>query len=73
LQRVCSAILIADKGIAPQDIIQARLAEDMLPFAYQVKSTAELAWRHRRRAQGRLLSRYDATPGEFRGAQGANR
>jgi len=30
----------ADKGIAPQDIIQARLAADMLPFAYQVKSTA---------------------------------
>ena len=29
-----------DKGIAPHDIIQARLAEDMLPFAYQVKSTA---------------------------------
>jgi hypothetical protein len=30
----------AEKGIAPEDIIQARLAEDMLPFAYQVKSTA---------------------------------
>ena len=30
----------ADKGIAPDDIIQARLAADMLPFAYQVKSTA---------------------------------
>jgi uncharacterized protein len=29
-----------DKRIAPHDIIQARLAEDMLPFAYQVKSTA---------------------------------
>ena len=29
-----------EKGIAPDDIIQARLAEDMLPFAYQVKSTA---------------------------------
>ena len=28
-----------EKGIAPHDIIQARLAEDMLPFAYQVKST----------------------------------
>ena len=28
-----------DKGIDPRDIIQARLAEDMLPFAYQVKST----------------------------------
>jgi uncharacterized protein len=30
----------AEKGIAAHDIIQARLAEDMLPFAYQVKSTA---------------------------------
>jgi hypothetical protein len=30
----------AEHGIAPQDIIQARLAADMLPFAYQVKSTA---------------------------------
>jgi uncharacterized protein len=29
-----------EKGLAPQDIIDARLAEDMLPFAYQVKSTA---------------------------------
>jgi hypothetical protein len=29
-----------EKGIASCDIIQARLAEDMLPFAYQVKSTA---------------------------------
>jgi hypothetical protein len=27
------------KGIAPAEIIQARLAEDMLPFCYQVKST----------------------------------
>jgi uncharacterized protein len=27
------------QGIAPHDIIQARLAEDMLPFAYQVRST----------------------------------
>src|SRR5438445_6914326 len=30
----------AEKGITPEDIIQARLAPDMLPFAYQVKSTA---------------------------------
>src|SRR5947208_6345739 len=30
----------AEKGIAPEDIIKARLAPDMLPFAYQVKSTA---------------------------------
>jgi uncharacterized protein len=29
-----------EKGIAPQELIQARLAEDMFPFAYQVKSTA---------------------------------
>ena len=30
----------AEKGIAPNEILAARLAEDMLPFAYQVKSTA---------------------------------
>lgn len=30
----------AEKGLAPQDLIQARLAPDMFPFAYQVKSTA---------------------------------
>ena len=30
----------AEKGIAPAELIQARLAEDMLPFAYQVKSAA---------------------------------
>ena len=30
----------ANKGIAPGAIVEARLAEDMLPFAYQVKSTA---------------------------------
>ncbi len=29
-----------DKGVAPEEIIQLRLAEDMLPFCYQVKSTA---------------------------------
>src|SRR5215831_12188211 len=28
------------KSFAPEEIIQARLAPDMLPFAYQVKSTA---------------------------------
>jgi uncharacterized protein len=28
-----------EKGLMPQDIIQARLAADMQPFAYQVKST----------------------------------
>jgi len=30
----------AEKQLPPQAIIEARLAEDMLPFAYQVKSTA---------------------------------
>lgn len=30
----------AEKSIAPEQIIQARLAPDMLPFAYQVRSTA---------------------------------
>jgi hypothetical protein len=29
-----------DKGIAHEEIVQARLAPDMLPFAYQVKSAA---------------------------------
>jgi len=29
-----------EKSIPPADLIQARLAADMLPFAYQVKSTA---------------------------------
>jgi uncharacterized protein len=32
-------IFCTDKGIAPKDLIEARLAEDMHPFAYQVKST----------------------------------
>jgi hypothetical protein len=30
----------AEKGMNHDDILQARLAPDMLPFAYQVKSTA---------------------------------
>jgi len=30
----------AQTGVAPAELLQARLAEDMLPFAYQVKSTA---------------------------------
>lgn len=29
-----------EKGVAPAEILQACLAADMLPFAYQVKSTA---------------------------------
>ena len=29
-----------EKGLAPRDIIQARFADDMHPFAYQIKSTA---------------------------------
>jgi uncharacterized protein len=29
-----------EKGVAPRDIIHARLADDMQPFAYQIKSTA---------------------------------
>lgn len=29
----------SEKGLAPEDLIQARLAPDMLPFTYQVKST----------------------------------
>src|SRR6516165_670431 len=30
----------SENGIAHDEILQARLAEDMQPFAYQVKSTA---------------------------------
>jgi len=30
----------ADQGLPPEALIEARLADDMLPFAYQVKSTA---------------------------------
>jgi hypothetical protein len=30
----------AEHGVAPEAVIGARLVEDMLPFAYQVKSTA---------------------------------
>lgn len=34
-----AGIFCAEKGIAAADLIEARLAADMLPFAYQVKST----------------------------------
>jgi len=37
---VTAETFCTEKGLAPQDIIDARLAQDMLPFAYQVKSTA---------------------------------
>jgi uncharacterized protein len=37
---VTAETFCAEKQLAPQQIIDARLAEDMLPFAYQVKSTA---------------------------------
>ena len=33
-------VFCAEKGIAPQELIQARLAADMFPLAYQIKSTA---------------------------------
>jgi hypothetical protein len=33
-------VFCEDKAVAPEILLQARLAEDMLPFAYQVKSTA---------------------------------
>lgn len=29
-----------ERGIAPEDLIQTRLADDMFPFAYQIKSCA---------------------------------
>jgi hypothetical protein len=37
---VTAETFCAEKRLPPQEIIDARLAEDMLPFAYQVKSTA---------------------------------
>ncbi len=37
---VTAEAFCAEKQLAPEDIIDARLAQDMLPFAYQVKSTA---------------------------------
>jgi len=37
---VKAEVFCAEKSIKHEDIIQARLAPDMLPFAYQVKSTA---------------------------------
>jgi hypothetical protein len=37
---VTAEAFCTEKGSAPEEIIQARLAQDMLPFAYQVKSTA---------------------------------
>ena len=36
---VTAEAFCAEKQLAPEDIIDARLAEDMLPFCYQVKST----------------------------------
>ena len=37
---VTAEAFCAEKHLAPEEIIEARLAQDMLPFAYQVKSTA---------------------------------
>jgi hypothetical protein len=37
---VTAETFCAERQLPPQAIIDARLAEDMLPFAYQVKSTA---------------------------------
>ena len=37
---VTAETLCAEKHLAPEEILEARLAEDMRPFAYQVKSTA---------------------------------
>ncbi len=34
----------AEHGVAEREIIAARLAPDMLPFTYQVKSAAEHSW-----------------------------
>ena len=37
---VTAETFCAEKHLAPEEIIEARLAQDMLPFAYQMKSTA---------------------------------
>jgi hypothetical protein len=37
---VTAETFCAEQHLAPEEIIEARLAQDMLPFAYQVKSTA---------------------------------
>ena len=37
---VKAEVFCAEKGIPPTEIVQARLAADMQPFSYQVKSTA---------------------------------
>jgi len=37
---VTAETFCAEKHLAPQEILDARLAGDMLPFTYQVKSTA---------------------------------
>ena len=34
-----AAAFCTERGLAPADLLGARLAEDMLPYAYQVKST----------------------------------
>ena len=38
--RVTAEAFCAENELAPAELIEARLAADMLPFAYQVKSTA---------------------------------
>jgi hypothetical protein len=37
---VTAETFCAEKQLAPEEIIEARLVQDMLPFAYQMKSTA---------------------------------
>lgn len=37
-------VFCAEKGIGPEDLIQARLAPDMFPFAFQVKLTIGHSW-----------------------------
>jgi len=41
LDRRKAEAYVAENELQPEDIIQAQLAADMLPFTYQVKSTAE--------------------------------
>ena len=63
----------AEKGIAPEAIIQARLADDMQPFAYQVKSTAVHSLGAIGGAAGILLSGHDDASGDFWSPKRANR
>ena len=58
------------KSLAPPQIIQARLAPDMLPFAYQVKSTVVHSIGSIEGVRRGVLPRHDPAAGILRRAQG---